>query len=436
MIKNLFLIIFFVLGCSTKPKSLPIWVVKTENNSIEWIGIGSSKLSREVAIKSAINSIASQITVHIKSNIQSKISEHNSQFNQYSKSIIESRVDISLPEIEINEVIKIEETWYARATLNKENYYTKLEKKRENAVKNATFLLNKSKNLNVLSSLQALFRAYQEIVEFLDVPINIVINNKSVNLYTEIIKEFNDVIQNIKIKPEKSNYALKSIIPLNKIIPVKIISNNDMSTEGLPFLVKSNSGGINTSLFVDNDLLNIFIKNINSSKLIDNLSIKLDISSILNIKNVPIQFDIIHSNNIIFDIIPAKFYVESSEYNLGEKLEIKVIYPIITQYIINDFGGIISNNRDESDIVLNIDSRTKRGNDGKNEWGVYKTFVDFKIDLISSYNNHMFFNFSNNKIYGGDFVSHKNAGSQAFNNLATELKEEILPIMYKSLVQN
>ena len=119
MIKNLFLIIFFVLGCSTKPESLPIWVVKTENNSIEWIGIGSSKLSREVAIKSAINSIASQISVHIKSNIQSKISEHNSQFNQYSKSIIESRVDISLPEIEINEVIKIEETWYDRSTLHK-----------------------------------------------------------------------------------------------------------------------------------------------------------------------------------------------------------------------------------------------------------------------------------------------------------------------------
>ena len=87
------------------------------------------KLSRDVAIKSAMNSIASQISVHIKSNIQSKISEHNSQFNQYSKSIIESRVDISLPEIEINEVIKIEETWYARATLHKENYYTKLEKK-------------------------------------------------------------------------------------------------------------------------------------------------------------------------------------------------------------------------------------------------------------------------------------------------------------------
>ena len=51
----------------------------------------------------------------------------------------------------------------------------KLEKKRENAVKNATFLLNKSKNLNILSSLQALFRAYQEIVEFLDIPVNIVI---------------------------------------------------------------------------------------------------------------------------------------------------------------------------------------------------------------------------------------------------------------------
>ena len=116
-------------------------------------------------------------------------------------------------------------------------------------------------------------------------------------------------------------------------------------------------------------------------------------------------------------------------------MEIKVIYRINTQYIINYFGGIISNNRDESDIILKIDSRTKRGNDGKNEWGVYKTFVDFKIELISSYNNHIFFNYSNNKIYGGDFIPHKNAVSRAFNNLAEELKEEILPIIYKSLIQ-
>ena len=35
-----------------------------------------------------------------------------------------------------------------------------LEKKRKNAVKNATFLLNESKNLNILSSLQTLFRSY------------------------------------------------------------------------------------------------------------------------------------------------------------------------------------------------------------------------------------------------------------------------------------
>ena len=46
-----------------------------------------------------------------------------------------------------------------------------------------------------------------------------------------------------------------------------------MSTQGLPFLVKSNSGDINTSLFVDNDLMSVFIKDISSRKSIDNLSI-------------------------------------------------------------------------------------------------------------------------------------------------------------------
>ena len=97
------------------------------------------------------------------------------------------------------------------------------------------------------------------------------------------------------------------------------------------------------------------------------------------------------------------------------------------------YVGWINNYKTKS-----ILSSAQPGNLVKVYWKsrIIEQMGNFKIELISSYNNHIFFNFSNNKIYGGDFISHKNAGSQAFNNLATELKEEILPIIYKSLVQN
>ena len=134
MIKNLLIIFLVICGCAPNPKPLPDWIFHTKNDSESWNSVGVG-LTRDLAIKQAMNSIGAQISVQIESNIKTIKAEHNFELEEFSRSIIESRVNISLPEVQINEIIKIDNTWYARATLNKNYYFQLLEEKRQNAKK-------------------------------------------------------------------------------------------------------------------------------------------------------------------------------------------------------------------------------------------------------------------------------------------------------------
>ena len=71
--------------------------------------------------------------------------ERNFEMEEFSRSIIESRVNISLPEVEIEEIIQSNNIWYARASLKKNKYYQLLKQKRQNAKDASLNLLIASK---------------------------------------------------------------------------------------------------------------------------------------------------------------------------------------------------------------------------------------------------------------------------------------------------
>ena len=186
--KKYFLFLFFIIiSCTKKPDALPNWVSYTKSDAETWIGIGIG-LNREIAVQKATNAIASQISIQIESNIKSIKAERNFEIEQYSHSIIESHVNISLPEVVIDEVIYLNNNWYAKAILNKIKYYKILENKRQNAKDLAIKILENQTNLSKSDEITSLFKAYQEIKNYLDVPILINLNGKkNVNLYTEMI---------------------------------------------------------------------------------------------------------------------------------------------------------------------------------------------------------------------------------------------------------
>ena len=425
-------IVFF--GCATKPEPLPNWVIHTKNNPEYWQSVGTG-LSREIAVKQATNSIASQISVQIESNIKTIKAERNFEMEEFSQSIIESRVNISLPEVEIEEIIQSNNIWYARASLNKNKYYQLLEQKRQNAKDASLNLLIASKKINKLEQIQSIYKAYEEIKTYLDIPLYVQLNGQDVNLYSEIVSNFQKAVQSIKIVPETENIQLKSVLPIHRKVDIQVISEDNKSTDGLLFSIKFNSGKTNSNLSSSNNVIHLIIDEVYPKNPSDVISIQLDLNSILNTDNTPSSFNISKTKEINIEILPLNIFVESNELNLGEKLNPLQIYPIISQHFINNYSANLVDNSSFCDIKVNAHVSTEKGNNGENEWGIFKTFADFKISILACNSNQELFNFSEDQVQGGDFESHKNAGSQAINNLATQLENKILPLLDKSLTQ-
>ena len=115
-------IITLIISCGRIPEPIPEWVTQSESNSKYWIGVGSAK-DRDSAINSAMNSIASQISLQIESKMTNLKIEKNNEIINYTRNIIETRVNIYLPQVEMQKVVLHNKTWYALVELNKENYY-------------------------------------------------------------------------------------------------------------------------------------------------------------------------------------------------------------------------------------------------------------------------------------------------------------------------
>jgi len=435
MKKILLFTLYIFIGCLSKPEPIPDWVIHTKNNPEIWKSVGVG-LTRKTAIKQATNSIASQISIQIESNIKMIKIEQNFNIDEYSKSIINSRVNISLPEVEIEEVILHENSWYAKASLNKKKYYSILEKKRQNAKESALSILKQSVHLSIAEELKSLFKAYEEIKNYIDIPILVNIKNKNVNLYSEIISRFRNTVQSINIAPMQPVLKFKPILQLREQIQFNISSKNNNSINKLPFKVIFNSGITNNNLISESNKVNVKLEKLIPKMPSDILTLQLDLLSLLNIDNLPTQFDLINSSSTTIDIIPLNIFIDSDEKNLEEKLNPNVLTPIITQHFIQKYKSNIITNSSKCDLKIELKVNTKKGNKGSNDWGIYKSFADLHFSISSCETDFELFQFSLNQIQGADFTSHKNAGSRAINNLATQIKKKILPLMDKSFSLN
>ena len=105
---TIFLSLLIFVSCTSQPTApTPDWVLTSNSNSNHWIGVGSIKKPfsgniREAARSQAVNEIASQISIQILSNFRNVKTEYNYDINEFSKSIIDSRVCTRDTDSEIN----------------------------------------------------------------------------------------------------------------------------------------------------------------------------------------------------------------------------------------------------------------------------------------------------------------------------------------------
>ena len=101
------LLFLFIISCASQPE--PEWIYSQSQTKGYWIGIGIVEKPiygndcREEARNQALLEISSQISVEVTGSFEQVVTEHNLTLDEFAKSVIQTRVDNNLPNIEIIE---------------------------------------------------------------------------------------------------------------------------------------------------------------------------------------------------------------------------------------------------------------------------------------------------------------------------------------------
>ncbi|MBC8255923.1 MAG: LPP20 family lipoprotein [Candidatus Marinimicrobia bacterium] len=428
------LIVLLFISCSNHPE--PGWISDQPHADNYWFGVGSVEKPfygsdiREEARSKALSEIASQISVEVSGTFEQVIKERNLDLDEYAKSVVKTRVEHNLPNIEIVDAYESKNRYFLLARLSQKTYYETIEKKRRNAVITALELLERAEAEFTVQSFTSLSEAMNEISPYLDVPIMEEYprgSGKFINLYSTIKLSAITLINRLKLVPDENVTEIKLGLTRDVKLTVRIIDNKTKT----PFLnipiygnvLENNSGGL--VLSDENGYCTFSLPNLNGKTAIQYMNYEVETDNLIGESSLFGNLPNIHAQSII-KVIPPNILVQIKEYNLGEETGNPYIAPVIMDFFATQFSAnfIESNN---GDFIIKGTVNTRSVSDKPNDYGIYQTFADATISISKGGTGEKLIEKSFNKIQGSDFNSKTESANQALKKLSEKITIEFLP---------
>ena len=440
MKKIIIFAIIVVFGCSTKPVPTPVWLSTFPQSDLYWFGIGSvvkpySGDIRENTRNRALTEISSQIQIQISASFSNILSEHNLDIDQYTRSVVESRVQQNLSSVEFIEIYENDDQCSILARLSKEKYYKAIEEERRNSVTTSINFIQKADLEFDKNTFLFLTRAFAEIENYLDYPIDVQYppnSDNTVNLYSLIKLKLSDYAGRIDLIPETKEISTKIGISEKRKITIKCRDSLTMEEiPNIPISIKMNRNRY-TDVVVSDEFGNcdVFIHQITNKTPVQYLNATVNKELLLGEDNT---FYTILNNfittQVVVNAIGPNIFVGISEILLDQTPENQYVTPVIKEYFASEYGAVFTNKlQSDFQIIGNVSTRTQ-GYMPNNIYGVsiYKVFADATISIIDTRNGEELLSKGITRVSGSSFDSFNEAGNQALKKLSEQIKKKYLP---------
>jgi len=426
-------IIFLVLSCSSHPE--PQWITSQPNAENYWFGIGSVEKPfygddiRNEAMSNALNEIASQISVDVSASFEKVTTEINLSLDEFTESVVQTRVDNNLPNIEIVDSYENKNRYYVLARLSQRIYYETIEKKRRNAVKTALGLLDKAESEFNIAAFSFLSEGMNEIAPYMDIPIQEeypVGSGKIVNLYSYIKLLTNTSINRFHLVPDQETIEIKLGFSRNIQLGIKIVDDNSAPIVNVPvncYIDENEKGSFALS---DAEGKCIFpVPQRADDKPIQYVNFEVNMAEMIESAQLFGVLPQIQAQSIL-KVIPPQIFIQISENNLGEATVNPYIQPVIMEFFSQHFSANFVDNNDV-DLIISGTVNTRSHSDTANDFGIYQAFGDVTISISNGETGEEIIKKSFNKIQGSDFQSNKEAANQSLKKISEKITEEFLP---------
>ena len=433
---RLFLFYLFIVffSCADRVKTVkPDWLATRPNDDLNWYGVGSVKKDKNIDFKSvarlrAVSEIAEQIKVNIKSKLIDIIEANNDQINEFSSSIIESRVETSLDFIEyLDSFSSGDGQYHVVAKLNREKYFKKIAIELQKAESRSANLIQSATSEFNGSSFKILSEAMDEIDPYLDLNPKMVFPPRSGNeeaIYDIISKLIYDYNNRIKIVTDPKKIVFTPLLDSKKDFRLHALDK------------KTNRPISNISLVMGASFIDMFdtlvTDQVGSARFglpdyfpaasKNKVLFKLDFSKINNsqVKHL-LEISIIQFP-LNVEIINPSLYIEDDFLNLGEKVSNKLLVDKVKTFFENSYAAVFVNSIESSDLRLAINIRTEKRRERLNNNFPYIVYASGVISISRSADNVEIKNIQISEQKGSDFDSERLAGTDAINKIEKYLE--------------
>ena len=420
-ILTFYLLLF--ISCATGPKPAPSWVMDYPISPDAWIGIGNVTIFgdeyQKIARNKAIEQIAAQIKVHIKSSLTIITTEVNYKVDEFAEEILQSRVNMTLEDVIIVDSYSTGEKYYVLARLNKQQYFERLKKETDEATLIAQDLIIKSENGPSIGSLSNYVKAIKAISPYLDQFPVVSYQGRDQKIYPlllRLFREYNDRFE-IVVSPEKP--SIKALIDENVSLSILVIDNRKNSPISNVSIDVRWVGGTESFRIVTNE-------NGNATFVLDRhwtveknqiLSFQVNYDAFMDPEVEPLIDYNTPVKEVNVDVVGPKIFFTYEISNLGEKVTVSNLPVAVKKHFINNFSSEFVAKSNFADLELKLIVSTIEKSKRINENYPHMIYANGQIEIINIKTGEEILS-NNIKTKGGDFNSKEVAGIRAIDNLA------------------
>ena len=424
---RIFILIFLTncfLSCYSKPV---VWLESRPNDPKYWHGIGFASFAESnnpkiLAKEHAIHEISSQIKVNISSELDIITSDIDGNIENIITSVMNSRVNLLLPELELVDNYSTDKGVYFYVRLNKNNYYRTIEKLRANAKEiSLNYVIQSNKEFGK-RSLILIQDAWKEIYPFNDEPLEVQYRNQNYNLFSLIRQKYDDYINRISVKAFLENDNIRTIIDRDNILTIKVFDKESgKALKDIPIKIKQ-SNESSTYMSDEKGYIKVDIGNkIKNSRF--EILFFLDHTMLFekeeDRENIILSSKILGSKNI--NVVPSKVQIISLEKNLNDPLKSPILEPEVKEL----FSRYVEFVKSNPDFYLHIDVNTIVKAENVEPGFPFFSYCNASVSLVDAENNQEFFVVNLADIKGGDFSSFRTAGIRAYDQMKSKILHEL-----------
>ena len=388
--------------------------------------INGSGDSRQAARQRAQSEIAEQLKVSIKSQMTDMMEATNMEYNEYSRSIIETRVETSLDYVEVSDSYQDSQSQYILAKLDKQKYFDNLERKKREAETIASDLVFKSTggiSANVFTNLALALETVSPFIDLypeMEFPAGSGKMESISSIVAGILRDYND---RILIRFDPSSLQTIPLINDDKRITVTVIDKDmGQNLASIWVRVKFSDEPDHDLILTKDDGSTIYqLKKIMFPAGSYVLSFSVDYESILSkkslslLKMVPKQFP------VTVVLSAPKIMFQETITNLGDQIPDSPIVESIKRCFEDNYSATFVSNKADSDMLLDLHVSTLEHTERISDIYPYFVHASGSLSLVNVGTDQEIFNATIAEEKGSDFYSIEKAGVNALKNLAKKM---------------